>query len=150
MPETNLKWLTRNPALLALAAWLVPGAGYWLVGERWRGWVVGSCVTLCFWTGLLIGGAVNVIDWGEQRLWYFAQLVTGVHLLLGEILARLSDHPSTGGKSMDLGLVFTGVAGLLNLVAILDTLGRAFPSSLMEVASPTPPTDPSASPHKRR
>lgn len=48
-------------ALVAVLGWLVPGAGYWLIGQRWRGVAGGIAILFLFVCGLLIGG-VRVID----------------------------------------------------------------------------------------
>src|SRR5438874_10270452 len=50
-----------SPAVVAFAGWLVPGLGYWLLGERARGVVVGATTLLLFFAGLLVAG-VRVIE----------------------------------------------------------------------------------------
>src|SRR5437867_3479253 len=49
------------PAMVALAGWLVPGMGYWLLGQRARALVVGLTTLLIFAAGILIAG-VRVIE----------------------------------------------------------------------------------------
>src|SRR5690242_10763230 len=49
------------PPLVALAGWLLPGAGYALIGQTMRGFVVGVTILLLFVAGLLIGG-MRVVD----------------------------------------------------------------------------------------
>jgi hypothetical protein len=49
------------PPLIAVAGWVVPGAGYWLIGERARGVVVLVAILTMFLSGMLIAG-VRVID----------------------------------------------------------------------------------------
>src|SRR5689334_9056155 len=49
------------PPLVALAGWLVPGAGYALIGQKLRGLVIGVTILLIFVSGLLIGG-MRVVD----------------------------------------------------------------------------------------
>jgi len=47
--------------VVALASWLVPGAGYWLLGERVRAVVIGVTITALYIAGLLIGG-IKVLE----------------------------------------------------------------------------------------
>jgi hypothetical protein len=49
------------PPMVAAAGWLLPGAGYWMIGQRSRGVVVGITIIALFVLGLLIGG-VRVLD----------------------------------------------------------------------------------------
>ena len=47
--------------LVALAGWVLPGAGYWLIGQRTRGTAIGTSILTLFVLGLLVGG-VRVIE----------------------------------------------------------------------------------------
>src|SRR6478609_5628989 len=42
--------------LVGLASWILPGAGYWLIGQRARAVTVGFTIIALFLLGLLIGG----------------------------------------------------------------------------------------------
>src|SRR5437762_1995919 len=58
----NLALHKNVPApLVAIAGWLVPGAGYFLIAEKLRGFVIGFTILLLFIFGLLLAG-VRVID----------------------------------------------------------------------------------------
>jgi hypothetical protein len=58
---TESRVLTSSPLLVALASWILPGAGYLLIGQRGRALGVGITIILLFIAGLLIGG-VRVIE----------------------------------------------------------------------------------------
>src|SRR5215213_1327128 len=64
-----------SPPLVALAAWLVPGGGYFLLGQRARGLTVGVTVVALFVFGLLIGG-VRALE-VRAKPWSIAQFLTG-------------------------------------------------------------------------
>ena len=49
------------PPIVALATWIVPGSGYWLIGQRGRSLTVGITIIILFVLGLVIGG-VRVVD----------------------------------------------------------------------------------------
>ncbi len=59
--RTDMRVMTSSAPLVALASWLVPGAGYWLIGQRGRALGVGITITVLFILGLLVGG-VRVIE----------------------------------------------------------------------------------------
>src|SRR4051812_35337040 len=44
------------PPLVALAGWLLPGAGYWLIGQRTRAITVGTTILTVFVLGILVSG----------------------------------------------------------------------------------------------
>src|SRR5688572_33454564 len=50
-----------SPPLVALAGWLVPGAGYWLIGERGRAVVVGVTIVALFVLGIFFAG-IRVVE----------------------------------------------------------------------------------------
>src|SRR4051794_39796608 len=61
MPADSPKALIPPPPLVALAGWLIPGLGYWLIGQKARGATIGLTILTLFVAGLLIGG-VRTID----------------------------------------------------------------------------------------
>jgi hypothetical protein len=141
-----------NPMLRTLIAgflaWLVPGLGHFYLGERHRGLICLIVITATFWGGVAIGGigmtmeerggasasgapAQQVVgatvDPQKRTAWFMAQIGTGVNALAAMSCARFA--PAGPGRycwqAEDVAVVYTGVAGLLNLLAILDALARA-------------------------
>ncbi len=127
----------------AILAWLWPGLGHIQLGERRRGFLVMFGVLFLFLGGVLIGG-VDAVDRREDRLWFFAQLLCGpiamgvdvvnqsiVQTLPADWEARyqLGDPDVRGqlrqkglGHVNEMGTLYSALAGLMNLVAILDAL----------------------------
>ena len=183
MPDTSTR---KVPApAVAMAAWLLPGAGYWLLGQRARALAVGITVIILFVAGLLIGGvrlvevpgfgdhgerlvvsqesredsnnaaiehtteqsavpagtrevgwvmAVHPLDEIRNKPWYIAQVLTGpINLIAswGSVDAsRVGPDNTTRGfrshsRTNELGVLYTAVAGMLNLLAIIDATSRA-------------------------
>ena len=129
--------LLRAP-LVGLLTWVVPGLGHLLIGERGRGLVFLVTITATFWTGVAIGGVQSTVDPHKRKLWFVAQLFTGGNTLSAYALNRqvtiASAQSGTDGVAGhwlpgDIGVHYTGVAGLLNLLVILDAIGRADPST---------------------
>ena len=154
---------TAHPLLVALAAWAVPGLGYWLLGDRKRGVVIGVAISLLFVGGLLIGGAraleVPMIDrsrthrllpGGDRNIsipdkpllmdeirakpWSIAQVMTGPLAFCGAYLSfwagpKDGSIESAGVESHarvnEIAVLYTAVAGMLNLLAIIDSAHRA-------------------------
>ncbi|MDB5331621.1 MAG: hypothetical protein JWP03_2772 [Phycisphaerales bacterium] len=177
------------PALVALAAWVLPGAGYALLGQYARAITIGTTILLLFVLGLLIGGirALEVpgynahggklISWvkGQNRNggapyglrasdaplppgareegwvvvthpldelrskpWSIAQIMIGPIDVLCDWWSVVVSQPSdpnnpnssriaarSHSRINELGVLFTAVAGMLNLLAIIDSSHRA-------------------------
>ncbi len=117
-----------------LLAWAVPGLGHIYLGQRVRGIICLVTITLTFWTGVAIGSVQGTVDPKERSLWFMAQLCTGGNTLAAYGWNRILAPPPSSQKpptavaqwvSVDVGVHYTGVAGLLNLLVILDALSRA-------------------------
>ncbi len=114
-------------------AWLVPGLGHLYLGDRTRGLICLVTITATFWTGVAIGSVQGTVDPRERTLWFMAQICTGGNTLAAYGLRGATlekPTPQNPGYipswlSVDVGVHYTGVAGLLNLLVILDALSRA-------------------------
>jgi hypothetical protein len=152
MPAAERSASYPPPPVIALAAWFVPGLGHWLVGERTRGIMIGVTVVVLYVAGLLIGGVrvieVPTYDANGQKItntstlnevrskpWSIAQVMAGplgVASGAASVWAAGLD-PATGeprgvrshARVNEIGTLYTAVAGMLNLLAILDAAGRA-------------------------
>jgi hypothetical protein len=179
-----------SPPLVAVAGWLVPGAGYWLIGERARALTVGVTIVALFVLGMLIGGAraIQVPGFGENggklylakesryingrtatvlvpkeasgdgdppgrwigtdpgallrdvgnKPWSICQVLAGPVAIAGGAwsvaLSRPVEQPdgvvkATGVQSHsrvnEIGVLYMAVAGMLNLLVIIDAAARA-------------------------
>ena len=166
------------PPLIALAGWLVPGWGYWLIGERGRAAISSITIVLLYMLGLFIAG-VRVIEvpgyddqTGAQLRMIQSQHIlprdsrypnAGSALLNGGFISELANKPWFVGQvltgpisiasaaiSIDLakkgvatdyrdqslyprphapletvGTLYTAIAGMLNLLVIIDATYRA-------------------------
>ena len=151
-----------NPQLMrlhlgaALAAWLVPGAGHYLVGERRRGVILFVLLLTLWTTGLLIGG-ISVIDRRDNTAWFAPQSLFAPSLAVDFVHQTLrnqnpkpipGDQPSyepSFGRVNEQGILYTGLAGLLNLLAIIDVLYHdptRRPSERRRDPAPTPAPTP--------
>jgi hypothetical protein len=130
------------PPLVALAGWLIPGAGYWLIGQRVRAITVGVTILVLFTLGILIAGmrVVQAPDMSGpgstlqrvlQRPWFIGQVLSGpVGLISAYISEQLSQSPTyraveAKARLAEIGTLYTAVAGMLNLLTIIDASHRA-------------------------
>lgn len=155
--------------VIALAGWVIPGLGYWLIGQKARAITVCLAILALFAAGILVAG-IRVIDVpgygndgepvmvttrvdnrgeGSQwvltahpmteilnKPWYIGQILAGpITLVCSKYSIDLSrpmpDHPdeSLAPKShvriAEIGTLYTAVAGMLNLLVIIDAAHRA-------------------------
>jgi hypothetical protein len=131
-----------NPAA-GIMAWLLPGLGHMSLGHRKRGGLIMFGVLFLFLGGVLIGG-IDCVDRREDKLWFLAQSVTGPIAFITDFinqsyLKTLPDEERfrTIGvnKPNEMGTLFCALAGLMNLVVILDALFFA-PKPLPERRNP--------------
>jgi hypothetical protein len=183
--------------IVGLAAWLIPGAGYVLIGDRSRGITAGVTIILLFFAGIAVGG-IRIMDppgWGEygymtqlvlkgglsaaqsdddytrveptgkdeendptmvsagkpagsalfvepinelgDKPWYVGQILCGPLTLAASAASVAAAHPLAGAitpmewapsshsRSWEIGELYTAVAGMLNLLVIIDSAHRA-------------------------
>ncbi len=131
--------LIRAPIAVVLA-WLIPGLGHLFLGHRVRGVIFLTFITLTFWTGVAIGGVKCVAPYRPtpqsasqahqppppRSWWFFAQILNGGYAMASFAAGNLASEVGyLSWPSGDIASVYTGVAGLLNLLIIIDALARA-------------------------
>jgi hypothetical protein len=124
-----------SAAAVAITGWLIPGGGFWLLGQRARAVTIGTTIIVMFMFGILIAG-VRVVEappgvWQIlQKPWFIGQFFTGPLALIAAwtsrelALSRWADVISHA-RVAEIGTLYTAVAGMLNLLAIIDSTHRA-------------------------
>jgi len=130
--------------VVGAAAWLVPGAGHYLLDEKRRAAVILVAVVLTFLVGLYVG-SIGVIDPVNAKPWYAAQVMNSpaVFFLGGHVAnayhaaqdeagrqARFGRGAGQAmrqaylvfGRASEIGQIYTSVAGLLNLLCIVNAI----------------------------
>lgn len=128
-PDTRL-----NPSesvLAGLLAWLIPGAGHFYLGLRKRAVLLFITIEFTFLIGIYIG-TVRIVDPAQSVFWFIAQIFAGLNTIISHRLAIHLGSPSVDIShllvrdwSYHIGVLYTAIAGLLNLLAVLDALVRA-------------------------
>lgn len=116
----------------AAAGWFVPGLGHLLLGEKSRGIVIGLAILFVWLSGLLVGG-ISSVNRQEHPAWFAGQVMIAPSLLVDayrSVGPKPKPHdaqtyyvPSLG-RPQELGLLMSTMAGLLNLLAIVDVAYR--------------------------
>lgn len=106
---------------IGASAWLVPGAGHFMLGQKRRhGVVIFVVVLLTFLVGLYIG-SVGVIDPIGAKPWYAAQLMNSPVVYFLARISSAGDYP-VYGRPNEIGQIYTSIAGLLNLLCIVNAI----------------------------
>ncbi len=117
---------------IGVLAWLVPGAGHFAIGERKRGVIIFVAIFLTFLIGLYVG-SVGVVDPVTAKPWYIAQVMNsptvfllGDHVADAHRLAEIEHEPDLAypvyGRAGEIGQIYTSIAGLLNLLCIVNAI----------------------------
>lgn len=116
-----------NPYLIGIVSWFFPGAGY-LLQRRWkRGIIVGAAIWAMFIIALFSGGAYYPgFDFKDGALLYlldvFARLGNGLGAIISFLLAANPPRNVAAWATFEYGGRFLETAGLLNFLAIIDSI----------------------------
>ncbi len=112
-----------NPALAAGVSWLLPGFGHALAGQRNKGLLMGGAVALVFLFGMLASHG-HGCDRAIASVWWIGESLFGG----GALLSALVTAPLTMTAipdNLELGTNLCTVAGLMNLVVMVDAFTAA-------------------------
>lgn len=109
--------------VIAAAAWALPGLGHLLLGRPAKAAYLGGLILGAFALGLLLGQGHSVSSAKFPYHWW-GQACLGAPALLADAL--LGSQPQRGTiLRLELGVVFATVAGILNVVAVVDAYTTA-------------------------
>jgi len=107
-----------DPGLCAGLSWLLPGLGHARAGQRDKGLLMGAAVVILYAMGLFFS-AGHAVDRANASVWWIGQNLFGG----GSLFAALVTGPwrmEEAVVQLDLGIVLCTVAGLMNLVVMVD------------------------------
>lgn len=120
-PVNFIAWLTP-----VIAAWVIPGAGHFMLKKTGRGILLFSSIALMFLFGLFQRGTMFKPEGGPDYLTslinyggFVANLASGAMYLLAAMFGY--NQPDLPGSGHDYGTKFLVTAGLLNILAMVDT-----------------------------
>ena len=106
--------------IVGLLGWLLPGAGHLVLRKNIHAIVIFVTIVLTLCIGLYIG-SIGVINPVGAKPWYVAQVMnTPAVAALGHLTKR-GDYP-VYGRPNEIGQIYTSIAGLLNLLCIVNAV----------------------------
>ena len=114
----------RNWYGIVFLAWIVPGAGHFLLKRPGRGALLLASVAIMFLLGLMMRGAMFQPQTGDVLTTiiycggFLGDLASGLFYLLTVWLGY--SQPDMPGHVHDYGTKFLVAAGLLNILAMVD------------------------------
>ena len=105
---------------VGLFAWLVPGAGHFLIDKKTHAVIIFVTIVLTFCIGIYVG-SIGVINWDEAKPWYMAQIMNSPAVWAVGQLAANGNYP-VYGRPNEIGQIYTSIAGLLNLLCIVNAV----------------------------
>jgi hypothetical protein len=112
--------------MVGLLSWLLPGAGYFVLGEKKRAIIIFVTISITFCIGLYVG-SIGVIDMFGQAPPY----VKAAQVMNPPIALVLSHYSAGGGYPVygwpnEIGQIYTMISGLLNLLCIINASSIAY------------------------
>ena len=105
---------------VGLLAWLIPGAGHFIIKEKRRAIIIFVTIVLTFAVGLYVG-SIGVINPVTAKLAYAAQIMNSPMVAaLGRF--TVNARYFVFGKPNEVGQIYTSIAGLLNLLCIVNAV----------------------------
>jgi hypothetical protein len=106
--------------VVGLVGWFVPGAGHLMINEKKHAIIIFVTIALTFAAGIYIG-SIGVINPIGAKPWYVAQVMNSPAVAaIGHITAS-GDYP-VYGRPNEIGQIYTSIAGLLNLLCIVNAV----------------------------
>jgi hypothetical protein len=102
--------------LVGVAGWWIPGAGHWIIGRPKRAALIFFSIVSAFVLGLWLG-SIAVIE----PPWFWAQILNSPAVAYLSHASKVFGLESYG-KPREIGEIYTGVAGMLNLLCIVNAV----------------------------
>ena len=111
--------------IVGFLGWLLPGAGYFVIGEKKRAAIIFITVSLILCMGLYIG-SIGVIDFAGPSPPYIkiAQAANPPIALIISHYTAGGGYPVYGWPN-EIGQIYTLVSGLLNLLSVVNAVAMA-------------------------
>ncbi|MFN0207308.1 MAG: DUF6677 family protein [Planctomycetota bacterium] len=128
----------KSPAAAALLAFLIPGGGHYYLGRRGKALIAGIALTLTLVIGIVLAEGATIQRERDQYFWS-GQILLGIPAAVATVVnhGRRIQHEM---PLAELGLLFTTVAGLLNVLMILDAYSTAERDIVKSKETPEPAT----------
>ena len=105
---------------LLVAAWLIPGAGHFLLGRKGRALILGASIVCMFVLGLLMQGEFFSLYSPSllRKLGFLGEMCVGVAMPTAMFFGYSGGNPYF--VASDYGTAFLVAAGMLNVLTVFD------------------------------
>jgi len=107
------------PALACGVSWLLPGLGHAFAGQRGKGLLMGLAVAAVFAIGM-VAGEGHAVDRAIAPVWWIGQSLFGGGALFAALVTAPIEMGPSFPENLELGTNLCTVAGLMNLVVMVD------------------------------
>jgi hypothetical protein len=114
--------------LVGVAGWWIPGAGHWIIGRPKRAALIFFSIVFALVLGIWLG-SIAVID--SKTPWFWAQILNSPAIAYLAHVSKVFGLESYG-KPRELGEIYTGIAGMLNLLCIVNAVYLAHCDTIKE------------------
>ncbi|MEE3054792.1 MAG: DUF6677 family protein [Planctomycetota bacterium] len=114
--------------LAAVLTWLIPGAGYWILGYRKKALALGIILLGLFWTGESILGGSMAVTYEVHPVFFYLEAGNGLSTFISnwawgdpvheDGLRSIQNMP----VHLNLGILCCVVSGMLNILLVLNIL----------------------------
>jgi hypothetical protein len=113
-----------SAAIAAIAGWILPGGGFLITRQYAKAALLFCSITAIFLTGIYVG-SIAVIDIVYAKPWFAGQILYSP--AVGFIAKAVqSSGLQAHGRPAEIGQIYTTVAGMLNLLAIIRAASTAY------------------------
>ena len=106
--------------IVGLVGWFIPGGGHLMINEKKHAFIIFVTIALTFAAGLYIG-SIGVINPVGAKPWYVAQIMNSPAVAVIGRTTASGDYP-VYGRPNEIGQIYTSIAGLLNLLCIVNAV----------------------------
>lgn len=117
-----------NPWLALLLTWIAPGLGHHYLGRKSKAILFFALVTFLYVFGMWLAGFRNV-SLQRHQIYFLAEIPYGGATLLASLLTQ-NLRVEAFNPLHDVGLLFTSVAGLLNVIVMVDIYETLYPKEV--------------------
>ena len=114
--------------LAAVLTWLIPGAGYWILGHRKKALLLGSILLGLFWVGESILGGSMAVTHEVHPVFFYLEAGNGLSTFIANWAWGTPVHNDSLSEiqampiHLNLGILFCVISGMLNTLLILNIL----------------------------
>ena len=110
--------------IVGLLGWLIPGGGHFAINKKIHGLIIFFSVVITFTIGLYIG-SLAVVDPASSKPWFAAQVMNSPAVFFLGHMSEIGEY-SVYARPAEIGQIYTSIAGLLNLLCIVNAVYWAY------------------------